>query len=214
MVDFFDLNGSPELADKLGWNRVLKPEIVSKNIQQEARKLRSKEVVIAKGDDKLNRLASDCWEIDLIGSPETHTDKDFMHQMNSGIDYVIARACSEKDITIEFNFGNVLNSHGRNRSKILARMAQNVRICRGTKTGMIITSGSKEKYGLRAPRDLMAFGLVLGMTLTEAQEAVSLNPQKVLKRSEDRKNPDIILKGLTVKKWGSKPKEKRIYGWY
>jgi ribonuclease P/MRP protein subunit RPP1 len=143
-----------------------------------------------------------------------HNEKDFMHQANSGIDYVIARACVEKNIAIEFNFSNILDASGRKRAEMLARMAQNVRICRQTNCDMIITSGAKDMYGMRAPMDLIAFGTVIGMTLEEAKAAVSANPAKVLKRSEDRRNPDIILKGLKVKKWGSKPKEKKIYGWY
>jgi RNase P/RNase MRP subunit p30 len=211
MVDFFDLNGSSQDPD---WSRIVMPAVVSANLPQSARTARNAEVIITNGDDKFNRLASDCWEIDLIGSPEVHSDKDFMHQVNSGIDYVIARSCAEKGIAIEFCFANVLNSHGRRRANILARMAQNVKICRDTDCDMIITSGATEKYGLRAPRDLIAFGTILGMSLNEAQNALSLNPQKVLKRAEDRANPNIILKGLEVKVWASKQKEKRIYGWY
>jgi len=218
MPEFYDLNGFPKdaVSEKLGWVGVFKPEVVSsKNVQQEVRKVRSNaEAILVKGDDKVSRMASDCWEVDIIGSPEVHNEKDFMHQANSGIDYVIARACAEKGIAVELNLSNVLNSSGRRRAEILARMAQNVRICRDAKCDLVITSGAKEKYGMRAPRDLMAFGMVLGMTLDEAKAAVSANPLKILKRSEDRSNPDILLKGLEVKKWGSERKQKKIYGWY
>lgn len=222
MAEFFDLHTlqeSKELTDfanQLGWARVVKPaEIRSKNVQEEVRKVRkSADVIIASGEDSINLLASDCWEVDMIGSPETHDSGDFMHQMNSGIDYVIARACAEKGIAIELCFASVLNSYGRRRSQIIARMAQNVSICRDCGCDVIITSGAKDKYGLRAPRDLMAFGVLLGMSQEEAEQAVSRNPGRILKRSAGRRDPNIILKGLEVKKWGSKPKEKRIYGWY
>ena len=218
MPDFYDLNGFPQdpLSERLGWTRVVKPAVVSsKNVQQDVRKVRKDaEVIIVSGDDRINRLASDCWEVDIIGSPEMHDGNDFMHQANSGIDYVIARACAERGIAIELNFSNILNSYGRRRARIMARMAQNVRICRDKRCDVVITSGAKGKHGLRAPRDLMAFGILLGMTPEEAKAAVSENPRKILKRSDDRNNPDIILKGLEVKKWGFERKQKRLYRWY
>ena len=222
MAEFYDLHVSGNLKEleaissKLGWAKLVRPaEAKSKNVQEEARKLRKEaEVIIASGDDSVNRLASDCWEVDMIGSPETHDEGDFMHQMNSGIDYVIAKACAEKGIAIELNFANVLNAFGRRRAQVLARMAQNVSICRDCGCDVIITSGAKDKFGMRSPRDLMAFGIILGLKPEEALRAVSKNPAKVLRKTEDRKDPNVITKGLEVKKWGSRQKEKRIYGWY
>jgi RNase P/RNase MRP subunit p30 len=214
MTEFYDLNGRMQDA-ALGWTRVIEPTIInSMNLQQDVRKARNSEIVFAEGGDKINRLASDCWELDAISSPEMHSEKDFMHQMNSGIDYVIVRACAEKGIAIEFCFSNVLKAHGRKRSQILARMMQNVRTCRETGCKMIITSGARGYYELRAARDLMAFGIILGMAPDEAKDALSSNPKAILKRSVDRHNPNIILKGLEVKKWGSPKREKKLYGWY
>ncbi len=219
MAEFYDLNGFPQdaISKKLGWTRVVEPAFIeSKSVQQEARKVRQDaEVVIARGSDKINRLASECWEVDMIGSPELHGEKDFMHQSNSGIDYVIARACAERGIAVELNFSNALNSRGRKRTEIMARMAQNVRICRDTGCGAVITSGARDEHGLRAPRDLMAFGILLGMSPEEARATVSENPERIIGRHRDRTDPDIILKGLRVEKWGSEPREKkRICGWY
>jgi ribonuclease P/MRP protein subunit RPP1 len=210
MAEFYDLCGvkSPD------WTREVDAVIISKNVIQEARKKRENEIIIAEGDDKTNRDASDCWEVDMIGSPELHNDKDFMHQMNSGIDYVIAKACAEKGIAVQFSFANVLNSHGRKRSQILARMRQNVMICRKTQCDMIVTTGSKGIYETRSPRDMIAFGIVIGMTPEEAKKAVSDNPKKLLERSMRRNDENILLNGLLVKKWGSPKKEKKIYGWY
>jgi len=196
MDGFCDING----VEAKGWAMASKPAVVSsKNVQQEA---------------NINRLASDCWEVDIIGSPEAHDEKDFMHQMNSGIDLVIARACAEKGIAIEFCFANVLNSFGRRRAQIMARMMQNVKLCRLAGCSMVISSGARDKWAARAPRDLMAFGVLIGMTLTEAREAISGNPSRILERSRARNDPNVILKGLEVKKWGSEKKEKKKYGWY
>jgi len=219
MTDFFDINGfagSPALAEKLGWAKIIAPyKVSSKDLQAEARRVRANaEVIIVSGGSDVNRAASDCWELDLIGSPELHEEKDFMHQMNSGIDFVIAKACAEKGIAIEFNFADVLNSSGRKRSQLLARMMQNIMISKDCGCGMVLTSGSKDEFGLRSPRDLIAFGMVIGMSLEEATAAVSRTPSSIIRRSHDRKDPNIIMKGLEVKKWGSEKKGKKAYGWY
>jgi RNase P/RNase MRP subunit p30 len=166
-VEYIDLHAQPESKDiadfakRLGWSRVIKPtEVKDKNVQEVAKKLRKEaETIIASGSDDINRLASDCWEIDLIGSPEVHEEGDFMHQLNSGVDYVIAKACAEKGIAVEINFANVLNAYGRRRAQIMARMAQNVRICRDCECNVVITSGAKDKFGLRGPQELAAFGV-------------------------------------------------------
>lgn len=221
-AEYIDLHvqlESKDIADftkQLGWSQIVRPvEVKEKNVQEATKKLRKEaELIIALGSDDINRVASDCWEVDLIGSPEMHDEGDFMHQMNSGIDYVIAKACAEKGIAIEINFANVLNAYGRKRSQIMARMAQNVRICRDCDCNVVITSGAKDKFGLRGPQELAAFGVLLGMAPDEAKKAVSENPGIILKRTKDRKNPNIITKGLEVKKWGSKQKEKRTHGWY
>ena len=81
-------------------------------------------------------------------------------------------------------------------------------------TPLVLTSGARDKWGLRAPGELMAFGKCLGMTELEARDAVS--PAALLKKVSDRKNPNVILKGLEVLEWGkSKSKDKKkMFGWY
>jgi RNase P/RNase MRP subunit p30 len=179
------------------------------------RDFREADVIFVVGDDSIHTKASECLELDVISSPELSEKGDFMHQMNSGLDYVMARSCAERGIAVELNFANILNSQGRRRAQIMARMAQNARICRDCGCGLVITSGATSPHGLRAPLDLMAIGTLLDLSPEEAKTAVSLNPQKILSRSRDRANPNIVLRGLEVKDWGTiKQKEKRLYGWY
>jgi len=185
-------------------------------VQRNARKaLEMADVIIVTGgDESVNRKASECWEVDILSHPERNFGKDFMHQRNSGIDHIMARFMQERCIAIEINFAEVLNSYGISRAKILGRMRQNVVLSRKYKTPVVLTSGAMDRWGLRAPRDLMAFGKCLGISEAEAKDAVS--PLGIVKKVNDRKNPDVILKGLEVLDWGrSNPKDKkRMYGWY
>ncbi len=167
------------------------------------------------GDEEVNRAASECLEVDILCHPEKLAERDYMKQKNSGVDHVMAKFMEERFIGIEFNFTEILNSYGMLRSQITARMRQNIILARKYDTPMIIASGAQNKWDLRAPRDLLSVGRILGMTQGEAKKAVSENPAKILQKSRDRKNPNIILKDLEVIEWGSqKPKEKKMYGWY
>ena len=88
-------------------------------------------------------------------------------------------------------------------------------LARKYKVPVVIMSCAKNKFDLRSPRDLISVGKFLGLSEDESKLAVSKNPQKIIERSKDRKNPNILIKGLEVIDWGKqKPKQKKMYGWY
>jgi len=200
----------------------LKPELdilIGARIEAPVRKNARKAIELADlilvdgGEEAVNRKASECWEVDIISHPDRNSSKDFMHQRNSGIDHIMARFMQDRCIAIEINFAEVLNSYGILRARILGRMMQNVILARKYNTPVVITSGAQDRWGLRAPRELMAFGKCMGMTDLEAKNAVS--PAGIIKKTRDRKDPNVILKGLEVLDWGkSKSREKKMYGWY
>jgi len=172
-------------------------------------------ILVDGGDEDINRAASECWEVDILCHPET-IDKDFMDQKNSGVDHIMARFMSERFIALEIDFSRILNSHGMLRSQIMGKMRQNVMLARKYDVPTIITSNADDRWSLRAPRELISIGISLGMTEVIAKKAVGENPLKIIKKSRDRKDPNVIMKGLEVIDWGnSKPMErKRMFGWY
>jgi ribonuclease P/MRP protein subunit RPP1 len=201
-------------------------KIRGENIRREARKaLQFADIILVHGGiNGINRKASECWEVDILCHPESVEGeekkimKDFIHQKNSGLDHVIAKLLSEKKIALEINFSQVLNSRGILRVQKIGRMKQNILLARKYKVPLIITSGAGDEFSLRAPRELAAFGRTIGgMTDKEVKDAIEKNPLELIKKVEDRKNPDIILKGLEVLDWGKQEKKKekkKMYGWY
>lgn len=182
------------------------------NVQQEIRKFRKDaDIIFVSGDDSTNRSASECWETDCISSPVRPDQKDFMHQKNSGIDYTIARSCAERGIAVEVNFSEILNYYGKLGSELMGRIQQNVKICSDTKAPVLLTSGARNTFELRAPRELLAVGNFLGL------DGITLSyvPLEIVGRTERRCDPNVIIKGLEIQEWGgTKPKEKKVYGWY
>jgi len=185
-------------------------------VQEAARKFRKQaDVILVGGSEQANREASECWEVDAIASPYLIREKDFMHQRRSGIDYVIARSCAERGIAVEVNFSDVLNVYGRLRAQMLGRIVQNMCICADVGAPVLLTSGARTPYEVRAPMDLEAFLLSLELEQKDARYALSGTLGGILERTAHRKDPKTILKGLTVTNWGNiQPKEKKQYGWY
>lgn len=172
-------------------------------------------ILVDGGDEGINRAASECWEVDVLCHPEKGVQKDYTSQRDSGVNHVSARFMAERYIALELNFSELLNTYGVVRSRVMGRMRQNVMLARKYGVLLIISSGAVDKSALRSPRELMAVGLTLGMD-TGFVKRVMEYPLEVIKKSRDRKNPDVLMKGLEVVDWGdSKPKEKKkMFGWY
>jgi RNase P/RNase MRP subunit p30 len=83
--------------------------------------------------------------------------KDFSKQRNSGFNHVLAKIAKKKNVTIGINLNELISS--KNKEKIIARVIQNINICKKNKLKMTFISekNSKSNY------DLRALGLVLGM---------------------------------------------------
>gem|GEM_PF-396170 len=186
----------------------------SGDARKESRKvLKDADIVLV--DTCENNNAPKTWEVDVLCRPEHSARRDFMDQKDSGIDHVMAKLMAERCIGMEINFADILNSSGVKRAMIMGRMRQNVHLARKYDAPVIITSNARNQWEMRAPGELVAIGKALGMTDREAKNALSKNPRKIIKKADDRKNPDVIMRGLEVVKWGQlKPCEKRMWGWY
>ena len=173
-------------------------------------------VLVEGGDEEINRAASECWEVDVLCHPEKVSGKDLMDQKNSGIDHVMARFMAERCIALEINFSEILGSYGMGRSQVMARMRQNVMLAKKYGVPLAMTTGAQDKYCLRSPRDLLSVGLSLGMDEDLARKALTDHPLRIVKKSRDRKDPDLLLKGLLVTDWGASEnsKRKKMSGWY
>jgi len=138
-----------------------------------------------------------------------------MDQKNSGIDHIIAKLLTDHKTALEINFSGILNSYGVIRAQMMGRMSQNIKLARKYNCLSILASSARDVYGMRSSRELVSIGKALGMTEQEARDSVSKNPEKIIQKSLDRKNPNVITTGLEVICWGEqKPREKKMFGRY
>jgi len=110
-------------------------------------------------------------KMDIFLSPEENTNKNSVKFLDTGLNHVICKIAAEKNIAIGFSFSSLLNSD--NTALTLAKFRYNVKLCRKYKTKIIIGSFAKNMFEMRAPKDLIAFGRVIGLDEKEAKEALN-----------------------------------------
>ena len=129
---------------------------------------------------KNNREIASDKNIDILLMPEIASKGRNLVNLDSGLNEVICRLASKNEVAMGISFSAILNS--KNRSWLLARLMQNVRLCRKYKVKMVMASFASDKYEMRHARDLLNFCLVLGMNDKEAGEALNFKKKEMLPR--------------------------------
>ena len=118
-----------------------------------------KAVIFSSNDDELNRkvLEKENVEVLLISMAGK---KDRQKQRDSGFNHILAKLAKKKDVAIGINLDEIVSSQGKEKSEILARIRQNIKLCNKNKLKMKFISKSQEKMDIY---NLKSLGAVLGM---------------------------------------------------
>jgi len=108
--------------------------------------------------------------VDYMFSLEDNNKKDSMHFRSSGLDQVLCKLAFEKNMCVCFSFNDILKSNKR--ELLFGRMMQNVKFCRKYKVEMLVASFARNPYEMKFWKDLISFGVCLGMHFSEAKGAV------------------------------------------
>ena len=117
---------------------------------------KEKIIIFSSNDDELNRKILEKEKIDILLINQSNR-KDFQKQRNSGFNQVLAKLAKKNNVTIGINLDEIIES--KNKSEILSRVKQNIKLCNKNKLKMKFIS-EKHKRNIY---DLKALGLVLGM---------------------------------------------------
>ncbi len=99
-------------------------------------------------------------------------------------DSVQARRAAENRIALELCFREVMNAQAYLRAKVLASFQKTVNLARKYHAPLVITSGSSSDDEVKSPRQLVAFGKVLGLDYSEAKASIYTIPRRVLEGFE------------------------------
>lgn len=125
--------------------------------RKEIKKNKDKEIIFSSEDDELNRKILEKESINILLLNQAKR-KDFQKQRNSGLNHVLAKIAKKNHVKIGINIDEIIDS--KNKSEILARVKQNIRICNKNKLKMIFISTKKYQ---RNQHDLKSLGLILKM---------------------------------------------------
>jgi RNase P/RNase MRP subunit p30 len=126
-------------------------------IREKIRENRGKKVIFSSDNDELNKKVLEKENINVLLLTLSRR-KDRLKQRDSGFNQVLARLAKKKNVVIGINFNEFINSKAEEKSKILARVRQNIKLCNKNKLKMkFISKEKKDSY------DLKSLGLVLGM---------------------------------------------------
>ena len=128
-------------------------------------------LIVAEGPDHA-RHCIEKLDVQLVYNLETSLRGDAPKQPQSGFNHILATIAHEKNKIWGLSFSLLLASRGMKRTQLLGRIKQNIKLCRKYKVQMCFASFATHPYQMRAWRDLVSVGQILGMTPGEAKKAV------------------------------------------
>ena len=137
------------------------------------RELRSKlvnarnTVIVNGGNEIINRFCLENDKVNILLSPESNKERDFMHSRNSGLNHILCKIACENNKAIGINFNFLLEMNEHERIITLGRIIQNIKLCRKYKVKVYIVNIIKKWNDERSAKDLKSFGNILGLSLKE-----------------------------------------------
>ena len=134
--------------------------ISEKTFEKARKKIREtkSEITFTSEDDYLNRKILEKEKINILLINQKDR-KDFSKQRNSGFNQVMAKIAKKNKITLGINLDEIIEAKPELKAKILARVKQNIMLCKKNKINMKFIS---KKYK-RDNYNLKSLGSSLGM---------------------------------------------------
>jgi len=147
-------------------------------------------VLVSGGKYEVNRSACEDSRVDVLCHP-------YLGRADPGIDHICARAARENNVALEINFSTILNSP--NRPKTLSQIRKMVEICEKYEAPIVITSGAKNPWEMRAARDLAALAATLGVDIAYAIRSLSVYAKNLIEVNRQKLQGSRVGDALIVR---------------
>ena len=148
-------------------------------------------LLVQGGDLKMNRLACETPQVDILTHPENNRN-------DSGLNQVLAKFAAENNVALEINFREILLASRRTRNSIMRHVSNNVRLARKFHAPLILCSGGISHFELRDPQIMISMANQLVLDLDKAKECISKIPENILKQSKERNSEKWLMPGVKV----------------
>jgi RNase P/RNase MRP subunit p30 len=128
----------------------------------------SSKIAILSQDDEFNRKALEIKGLNTLILNEDLEIKDYSKQRNSGLNEVLVKIASKKNISIGIDLGRIQKKSDKEMARALARLKQNIMLCKKAKCKIIFLDNLQEKNFKSSIKSLM---IILGSSTSQAEEA-------------------------------------------
>jgi len=161
-------------GEQLGYDQVLFDEV---NYQEprkasEIKPVKGKVNIVKGGSLEVNRAAVRDKRVQVLLDPVS-ADKKFF-------DTAVARIAKDNNITIGVSLASLLDTNGLMKVKLLRNITSMITICNKLSTRVVIVSGARNKWGMRAPQDLASIGSFIGLDEAQSLWTVSQAPEAII----------------------------------
>jgi len=144
--------------------------INQKNLQETRRQIEKlykekKKIIIKSQSDDFNRKILENNKMDIL-ILSLKNKRNPLKQRDSGLNEVLCKLATKNKITLAFDVNEIKQAQSREKAEILARLQQNLKLCKRTKTNIKILG----KYNKQQVFSLL---LTLQASTNQAKHAVS-----------------------------------------
>jgi len=159
------------------------------NIPKIAKSVRKRAEIITVfgGDPEINRKACETPEVDILTHPEKGE--------NHGLDHVMVRLAKKNNVSIEFNFRELLHTYKRSRANLFSKMMTNAKLVRKFRSPFVLTSGALDPWDVRSPSELISFGRILGFDPKDVKLSMT---ERILRENRKRLGKKWLMPGVEI----------------
>jgi len=144
-------------------------------------------IVVRGGTEELNRAAVETPEADIL--------LDHSVGGRSGINHVLAKLARKNNVSIGFDFNQVVTSYRMGRIQDFSAMVETARTVRKYSTPFVLTSGARDPWGMRSPSELLGLGSQLGFTAGESGKGLS---DEIVRENRKRLSGKWVMPGVEI----------------
>ncbi|NLF87404.1 hypothetical protein GX563_01115 [Candidatus Bathyarchaeota archaeon] len=157
------------------------------------RKFRRKaEIICIVCDDKeIARSAAKDHRVDLINFPSLDYHKRFFDRAEAELSF-------RNQTALEIDVKSLLVLEGPPRVRLLSSLRREVALAKEFHVPIVLSSGVSEERLMRMPRDLASIAYLLGLGESEALDAVSTNPTRIVATNREKLSQRFVAPGITI----------------
>jgi len=128
-----------------------------------------KKIAVKAIDENFNRRVIETLDLDYLVSPEINSERDNLKQRSSGLNHVLAKKMAKKKISVLISLKELEKVDKEHKAFLIARIIQNVKLCRKANCAIKIASLSERKFFSKKQRELV--GESWGMSSQQVKQS-------------------------------------------